>query len=96
MKKCTLIRPLALIRNICVVYPCESNSESVITQIPKLKNTDIRIRETGSKHEYTVYTEQDKTRFFKLMFEKALSSKLFKTHVCSVQRWMVQYEKDPQ
>ncbi|RCI03223.1 hypothetical protein CU098_011482 [Rhizopus stolonifer] len=58
-------------------------------------------REPAVMHvdESQIYTDQDKARFFKLMFEKVLSAsaaaKQLGMHVHSAQRWALQYEQDP-
>ncbi|KAG1170460.1 hypothetical protein G6F71_007651 [Rhizopus microsporus] len=52
-----------------------------------------------SKRAYTLYTDQDKVRFFKLMFEKVMSAsaaaKQFGIHVRTAQRWVQMYKTDP-
>ncbi|KAG1175581.1 hypothetical protein G6F71_004042 [Rhizopus microsporus] len=37
-------------------------------------DVDVCMKEASSKRAYTFYTDQDKVRFFKLMFEKVLSA----------------------
>ncbi|KAL1930821.1 hypothetical protein VTP01DRAFT_10983 [Rhizomucor pusillus] len=77
----------------------ERNCEFVATHVHEPTDTDIRMKETTPKRAYTTYTDQDKVRFFKLMFEKVLSAsaaaKQLGIHVRSAQRWAVRYEKDP-
>lgn len=53
----------------------EESSERVAMQIEggAKDDADIAMRETLSKRNYTLYTDQDKVRFFKLLFEKRLS-----------------------
>ncbi|KAL4205790.1 hypothetical protein AB4K20DRAFT_1952953 [Rhizopus microsporus] len=52
-----------------------------------------------SKRAYTLYTDQDKVRFFKLVFEKVMSAsaaaKQFGIHVRTAQRWVQMYKTDP-
>ena len=52
-----------------------------------------------SKRAYTLYTDQDKVRFFKLMFEKVMSAsaaaKQLGIHVRTAQRWAQMYKTDP-
>ncbi|KAL1933277.1 hypothetical protein VTP01DRAFT_7367 [Rhizomucor pusillus] len=59
------------LRNI----PCESihGLDTMQTEVAK-KDVDILMREAYVKRAYTLYTEQDKVRLFKLMFEKVLSA----------------------
>ncbi|KAG0175058.1 hypothetical protein DFQ30_001055 [Apophysomyces sp. BC1015] len=64
----------------------ECNHESVVTHV----DTDIHMKEIIPKLAYTTYTDQEKVRFFKLMFEKVLSVRQLGMHVRSAQ-----YEKDP-
>ncbi|CEI94898.1 hypothetical protein RMCBS344292_09101 [Rhizopus microsporus] len=37
-------------------------------------NPDVCMKEVSSKRAYTLYTDQDKVRFFKLVFEKVMSA----------------------
>ncbi|KAG1258343.1 hypothetical protein G6F68_008824 [Rhizopus microsporus] len=37
-------------------------------------NPDVCMKEASSKRLYTFYTDQDKVRFFKLVFEKVMSA----------------------
>ena len=52
-----------------------------------------------SKRAYTLHTDQDKVRFFKLMFEKVMSAsaaaKQLGIHVRTAQRWAQMYKTDP-
>ncbi|CAO3661107.1 unnamed protein product [Rhizopus microsporus] len=60
---------------------------------------DVCMKEASSKRTYTLYTDQDKVRFFKLMFEKVLSAsaaaKQLGIHVRMAQRWAQMYKTDP-
>ncbi|ORE03232.1 hypothetical protein BCV72DRAFT_179766, partial [Rhizopus microsporus var. microsporus] len=51
------------------------------------------------KRTYTLYTDQAKVRFFKLMFEKTMSTpaaaKQLDIYVHTVQRWVQMYKTDP-
>lgn len=51
----------------------------------------------SEKRTYTQYTDQVKSKFFKLKFEKCLSAstaaKQFGIHVRTGQRWATQYEE---
>ncbi|KAL4211738.1 hypothetical protein AB4K20DRAFT_1898545 [Rhizopus microsporus] len=62
-------------------------------------NGDVVMRETSVKRNYTRYSDQDKVKFFKLLFEKCLSAAAAATqlgiHVRTAQKWAKQYEKDP-
>ncbi|CEG76479.1 hypothetical protein RMATCC62417_11375 [Rhizopus microsporus] len=63
--------------------------------------SDVKMRETSVKRSYTRYSDQDKVRFFKLLFEKYLSAaaaaaaRQLATHIRTTQKWTKQYEKDP-
>ncbi|ORE04358.1 hypothetical protein BCV72DRAFT_313114 [Rhizopus microsporus var. microsporus] len=78
-----------------------SEKEVEVMQIEKeaKPSSDIKMKETLVKRSYTRYSDQDKVRFFKLMFEKCLSAaaaaKQLRIHVRTAQNWAKQYEKDP-
>ncbi|KAG0763740.1 hypothetical protein G6F62_003198 [Rhizopus arrhizus] len=61
--------------------------------------TDVAMRETSIKRNYTLYTDQDKLRFLKLLLDKCLSAsaaaKQLSIHVRAAQRWSKQYNNDP-
>ncbi|CEG79839.1 hypothetical protein RMATCC62417_14255 [Rhizopus microsporus] len=61
--------------------------------------TDVSMRETSIKRNYTLYTDQDKVRFFKLLFKRCLNAsaaaKQLVIHVRTAQRWEKQYDRDP-
>ncbi|ORE03771.1 hypothetical protein BCV72DRAFT_307941 [Rhizopus microsporus var. microsporus] len=54
-------------------------------------DVDVCMKEVSSKRAYILYTDQDKIRFFKLMFEKVMSAsaaaKQLGIHVRTAQRW---------
>ncbi|KAL1927158.1 hypothetical protein VTP01DRAFT_5121 [Rhizomucor pusillus] len=52
----------------------ESNCASIPMHIEDAKDADVRMAEATVKRSYTTYTDQDKVRFFKLMFEKVKSA----------------------
>ncbi|KAG1224614.1 hypothetical protein G6F67_009479 [Rhizopus microsporus] len=60
---------------------------------------DVCMKEASSKRTYTLYTDQDKVRFFKLVFEKVMSAsaaaKQLGIHVRTAQRWAQMYKTDP-
>lgn len=60
---------------------------------------DVCMKEASSKRAYTLYTDQDKVRFFKLVFEKVMSAsaaaKQLGIHVRTAQRWAQMYKTDP-
>ena len=62
-------------------------------------DVDVCMKEALSKRVYTLYTDQDKVRFFKLMFEKVMSAsaaaKQLGIHVRTAQRWAQMYKTDP-
>ena len=61
---------------------------------------DVCMKEASSKRTYTLYTDQDKVRFFKLVFEKVMSAsaaaKQLGIHVRTAQRWAQMYKTDPE
>ncbi|KAL1929878.1 hypothetical protein VTP01DRAFT_1032 [Rhizomucor pusillus] len=78
----------------------ESDGRSDAMQTDDVKkDVDVCMREASIKRVYTLYTDQDKVRFFKLMFEKVLSAsaaaKQLGIHVRTAQRWAKQYEVNP-
>jgi transposase len=81
------------------LYNVHNHREPAVMHVDEPQSRDIRMRESNTKRDYTVYTDQDKVRFFKLMFEKVLSAsaaaKQLGIHVRSAQRWALQYEQDP-
>ncbi|KAG1301332.1 hypothetical protein G6F64_011900 [Rhizopus arrhizus] len=62
-------------------------------------NRDVKMRETSVKRNYTRYSDQDKVRFFKLLFERCLNAAAAANqlgiHVRTAQKWAAQYEKNP-
>ncbi|KAL4206078.1 hypothetical protein AB4K20DRAFT_1999988 [Rhizopus microsporus] len=60
---------------------------------------DVCMKEASSKRTYTLYTDQDKVRFFKLVSEKVMSAsaaaKQLGIHVRTAQRWAQMYKTDP-
>ncbi|CEI95404.1 hypothetical protein RMCBS344292_09592 [Rhizopus microsporus] len=60
---------------------------------------DVCMKEASSKRACTFYTDQDKVRFFKLVFEKVMSAsaaaKQLGIHVRTAQRWAQMYKTDP-
>ena len=71
------------------------------TQVEKevQPDSDVVMRETSMKRNYTRYSDQDKVRFFRLLFEKCLSAaaaaKQLGIHVRTAQKWAKQYEENP-
>ena len=63
------------------------------------RGEDSDMREITEKRTYTRYTNQEKARFFKLKIDKCLSAstaaKQLGIHVRAAQRWVKQYEEDP-
>lgn len=53
---------------------CNMPHEPVAMQTDDPKAADVRMREATIKRAYTLYSDQDKVKFFKLMFEKVLSA----------------------
>ncbi|KAG0947461.1 hypothetical protein G6F57_002319 [Rhizopus arrhizus] len=81
------------------LYNVHNHREPAVMHMDEPQSRDIRMRESNTKRDYTVYMDQDKVRFFKLMFEKVLSAsaaaKQLGIHVRSAQRWALKYEQDP-
>lgn len=71
--------------------PPERASRPKDMQMEKPRNEDSFMKELSEKRVYTLYTDQEKARFFKLKFDKCLSAsaaaKLLEIHVCTAQRW---------
>ncbi|CEI88652.1 hypothetical protein RMCBS344292_03033 [Rhizopus microsporus] len=61
-------------------------------------DVDVCMKEASSKLVYILYTNQGRSRFFKLMFEKAMSApdavKQLGVHVRTAQRWAQMYKTD--
>lgn len=80
------------------LYNVHNHREPAVMHMDEPQSRDIRMRESNTKRDYTVYMDQDKVRFFKLMFERVLSAsaaaKQLGIHVRLAQRWALQYEKD--
>ncbi|KAG1170467.1 hypothetical protein G6F70_009073 [Rhizopus microsporus] len=80
--------------------PLESEKEVETMQTEERKpSSDVIMRETSVKRNYTRYSDQDKMRFFKLLLERCMSAaaaaKQLGIHVRTAQNWAKQYEKDP-
>ncbi|CEI97364.1 hypothetical protein RMCBS344292_11499 [Rhizopus microsporus] len=62
-------------------------------------DVDVCMKEASTKQAYTLYTDQGKVRFFKLMFEKVMSAsvaaKQLGIHVRTAQRCAQMYKIDP-
>jgi hypothetical protein len=57
--------------------PSENEKEIEAVQVEKAvlrSRSDVIMRETSVKRNYTRYSDQGKVRFFKLLFEKCLSA----------------------
>jgi hypothetical protein len=51
------------------------DEEAEIMQLDDTKNdADVVIKESTAKRNYTIYTDQDKMRFLKLLLEKCMSA----------------------
>ncbi|GAB5590838.1 hypothetical protein Unana1_05738 [Umbelopsis nana] len=80
--------------------PQQGDNETEAMQIEDNRkvNTDVAMRDASTKRNYTLYTDQDKVRFFKLFFEKCLSAsaaaKQLGIHSRTAQRWARYYERD--
>ncbi|ORE09951.1 hypothetical protein BCV72DRAFT_316834, partial [Rhizopus microsporus var. microsporus] len=82
--------------------PLESENVIETMQVekePVKPHSDVIMKETSVKRSYTRYSDQDKVRFFKLLFERCLSAaaaaKQLGIHVRTAQKWTKQHEKDP-
>ena len=81
--------------------PLESEKKPEAMQMKKeaKPDRDVKMREASVKRNYTRYSDQDKVRFFKLLFERCLSAATAANqlgiHVRTAQKWAAQYEKDP-
>ncbi|ORE05716.1 hypothetical protein BCV72DRAFT_330256 [Rhizopus microsporus var. microsporus] len=83
-----------------VIQPQENNFDvgSMADEDAK-DDIDVCMKEASSKREYTLYTDQDNARFFKLTFVKVMSAsaaaKQLGIHVYTAQRWAQMYKTDP-
>ncbi|KAG1152680.1 hypothetical protein G6F37_003253 [Rhizopus arrhizus] len=81
--------------------PLESEKMVETMQVEKevKPGSDVVMRKTSMKRNYVRYSDQDKVRFFKLLFEKCLSAaaaaKQLGIHVRAARKWAEQYERDP-
>ncbi|KAL1925902.1 hypothetical protein VTP01DRAFT_7241 [Rhizomucor pusillus] len=77
----------------------DNKTEAMQIEDDAKAETEVAMREASIKRNYTLYTDQDKARFFKLLFEKCLSAsaaaKQLGIHVRTARRWAKQYERDP-
>ncbi|KAG1426555.1 hypothetical protein G6F58_001425 [Rhizopus delemar] len=80
--------------------PLAIEEEEAMQMDNQIKDSNDVVKGTSVKRNYTRYSDQDKVRFFKLMFEKCLSAATAATqlgiHVRTGQKWAKQYEKDPE
>ncbi|KAG1268689.1 hypothetical protein G6F66_014012 [Rhizopus arrhizus] len=80
--------------------PLAIEEEEAMQMDNQIKDSNDVVKGTSVKRNYTRYSDQDKVRFFKLMFEKCLSAATAATqlgiHVRTGQKWTKQYEKDPE
>ncbi|KAG1271433.1 hypothetical protein G6F66_013579 [Rhizopus arrhizus] len=81
--------------------PLESEKIVEAMQVEKeaKPSSDTVRRETSMKRTYTRYSDQDKMRFFKALFEKCLSAaaaaaKRLGIHIRTAQKWAEQYERE--
>ncbi|CEI90930.1 hypothetical protein RMCBS344292_05237 [Rhizopus microsporus] len=58
-------------------------------------DVDVCMKEASSKRAYTLYTDQDKVRFFKLMFEKVMSASAAAKQLGIHVRTAQMYKTDP-
>jgi hypothetical protein len=69
----------------------ENETEAMQIKDDVKADIDVAMKEASIKRNYTLYTDQDKVRFFKLVFEKCLSAsaavKQLGIHVRTAQRW---------
>ncbi|KAG1146957.1 hypothetical protein G6F37_005351 [Rhizopus arrhizus] len=79
--------------------PPERPSNIVMPPITDEMNNDVDM-ELYNKRCYTVYSEEDKTRFFHLFFSKFLNAsaaaRQLGIHIRAAQRWVKRYYEDPE
>ncbi|KAL1929229.1 hypothetical protein VTP01DRAFT_2288 [Rhizomucor pusillus] len=80
--------------------PVAKDRQIAAMQTDGVKNdTDICMKDASVKRDYTLYTDQDKVRFFNLLFEKCMTAsaaaKQLGINVRTGQRSAKQYEKEP-
>jgi transposase len=78
--------------------PHERENETDAIQTDTKNKIGVVMTEILSKHSYTLYAEQGKVRFFKLLFEKCLNpsaaARRLGFHIRAAQRWAGNYEKN--
>ncbi|KAG1349283.1 hypothetical protein G6F62_003630 [Rhizopus arrhizus] len=79
--------------------PPERPSNIVVPPITDEMNNNVDM-ELYNKRCYTVYSEEDKTRFFHLFFSKCLNAsaaaRQLDIHIRAAQRWVKRYYQDPE
>jgi transposase len=79
--------------------PPERYSNPVMHPVSDDRNNDVDM-ELFNKRRYTVYSDDEKTRFFHLFFSKCLSASVaarqLGIHIRAAQRWVKRYYEDPE
>lgn len=79
--------------------PPERYSNPVMHPVSDDRNNDVDM-ELFNKRRYTVYSDDEKTRFFHLFFSKCLSAsaaaRQLGIHIRAAQRWVKRYYEDPE
>ncbi|KAI8874603.1 hypothetical protein K501DRAFT_281166 [Backusella circina FSU 941] len=79
----------------------QRQSNPVILPTADERNCDVDM-ELCNKRRYTVYSYEDKTRFFHLFFSKCLNAsaaaaaRQLGIHIWAAQRWVKRYYEDPE
>ncbi|CEP07597.1 hypothetical protein, partial, partial [Parasitella parasitica] len=80
--------------------PPERPSNPVIHPVTNVRNNEDVDMELCNKRSYTLYSDEDKTRFFHLFFSKCLNAsaagRQLGIHIRAAQRWVKCYYEDPE
>jgi transposase len=80
--------------------PLERPSNPVIHPVTNVRNNEDVDMELCNKPRYTLYSDEDKTRFFHLFFSKCLdasaAARQLGIHIRAAQRWVKRYYEDPE
>lgn len=80
--------------------PPERPSNPVIHPVTSVRNNEDVDMELCNKRRYTLYSDEDKTRFFHLFFSKCLNAsaaaRQLGIHIRAAQRWVKRYYEDPE
>ncbi|KAL9547281.1 hypothetical protein PS6_007210, partial [Mucor atramentarius] len=80
--------------------PPERPFNPVVHSVANERSIEDVDMELCNKRRYTVYSDEDKTRFFHLFFSKCLNAsaapRQLNIHIRAAQRWVKRYYEDPE